>query len=960
DFDSLSRENVYENNRLAFEVAERELGIPALLDPEDMESMKVPDRLSIITYVSQYYNYFTNKSHANPPSMKRPGGTSHIEPAIKRPSTPLEDRTTQAEQTKRETVNPFMTVTLHMISLAPFLSHRPCLHSCPALVPGHPTQLSADIQPKRSTLSSTCAACGKHVHLVQRFLVDGKLYHRNCFRCRECSSTLLPGSYKLVGDNGSLVCTHHFARTLSTSQNGRPDLSKQVGPKARREIPPSVGRTESALPGHAEVDEIAPNADSPKTDNLERENEQVQNQKEGLEKKEEAEDSLKDETQPRPASPPNPFDESDEEGDEKEDEQQKPNSDVSNGALPPTPVKSAGEESRPVPAPRRVFEQPTPGHPVPRPRPPRPSQSPAVNGEERERRVSAPVPRQRSASPAGQSNDTPKPKDPPWLALVKSEPKKKSAPPPPPAAKGTPPHAGSAPTVKEEESQRGTSVKEEGSRPASPPNPFDDDDEEEQPEAENAELTGPSSVIAAHPWYSITQAADASGADTPPRKGSPASSGSPGSVRSKKRPAPKAPKSSSTALFSLSLTLSMFVVHFPLIPSVPIRYLLAVPSALPSSQSSSACPSPALSTESLSSSSSDHGLSRTTTAAASASPRRASANEQEHPFTKSVSEPSINSPGSANSPPAAELQSHLSPNPSPMPPHTYTCSAPATPETNRSAESKGMRPPPPRPPAGPSPLIGSSPSQIPSTPNKRICKENPFNRKASPTVTSPQSRPPKGPRPARPPAPGHGFPLIKRKVQSDQYIPVEDIYVEMGALERQLDELEQRGVELEQKLRDCSNEEHEERLLVDWFTLIHEKHLLVRREAELVYTAKQQNLEERQADVEYELRCLLNKPEKEWSDDDRDREKQLMAELVTIIEQRNQIINSMDQDRQREEEEDKLVAAMLKKKEFHGETEQKKKPGKFKPMKVLRRLSTKSEVGKSVSPRKEKSSGGGT
>lgn len=49
--------------------------------------------------------------------------------------------------------------------------------------------------------------------------------------------------------------------------------------------------------------------------------------------------------------------------------------------------------------------------------------------------------------------------------------------------------------------------------------------------------------------------------------------------------------------------------------------------------------------------------------------------------------------------------------------------------------------------------------------------------------------------------------LLAVQVQSDQYIPVEDIHVEMGTLEQQLDELEQRGVELEQRLRDCPNGE---------------------------------------------------------------------------------------------------------------------------------------------------------
>ncbi|NXW53882.1 MILK1 protein, partial [Eurystomus gularis] len=915
DFDSLSKDDVYENNRLAFELAERELGIPALLDPNDMVSMKVPDCLSIMTYVSQYYNHFNNPSQARvPPPMKCPAAASsppllsHRKPVASVESSPAPQL------------------------VAPVLSSL-----CIVFQDDVPSDLLE--QSQRTKLSSTCAACQQHVHLVQRYLAEGKLYHRQCFRCKECSSTLLPGSYKPGSEAGTFVCTHHRGKlAMSGKAERRPSPDRQ-SPELRTEtgagrmgqdtllVGAEVGKDDSdTLESMAETCRPAEGLAGPA-------------EKDSMPSKAETAMPLAhaDSGAPVSQTPPRP-------------------------PLPSKPTvllqdKASSldgqlRDTRPTPAPRRATDvsalSPPTSHPIPRPRStlqgegnecgpgmvngylnPAPlSQNPAGDPAPLIGPLSLRVCKEfesfRKIFLAGAATRA---KDPPWMALVQAEPKKKPAPPPPPGSS----HDTLSRTSEEEDGEEVGKARSEESRSDAtepkPYNPFEEEEEEEEKESAAIQKSTPEqeqSETAAkplHPWYGITPTS---------------------SPKTKKRPAPRAPSASPLA-------------HHPI-------------SRLSHSEPSSSTPSPALSLESINSESSAKVLGDT----------------DEASVPKSSSEPTVHTPTATKTSSTDTPLASISSSESPAAPASLSTNSsfsssselasfsgevqPSTLHANRSVSTGSLKTSPsqlpPKPPAGasPTPILlasdgGAGSPKTPSSPKPQLkssCKENPFNRKPSPATSPSAKKLPKGSKPVRPPAPGHGFPLIKRKVQTDQYIPEEDIYGEMDAIEHQLDQLEHRGVALEEKLRSAENDNPEDSLLVDWFKLIHEKHMLVRHESELIYIFKQQNLEQRQSDVEYELRCLLNKPEKDWTDEDRGREKVLMQELVTIIEQRNAIVNCLDEDRQREEEEDKMLEAMIKRKEFHKEAEtESKKKGKFKPMKVLKLLGNKHDS-KSKSP-KEKS-----
>ncbi|NP_001406561.1 MICAL-like protein 1 [Rattus norvegicus] len=802
DFQSLSKENVFENNRLAFEVAEKELGIPALLDPNDMVSMSVPDCLSIMTYVSQYYNHFTSSGQAaaSPP---KPG---------KDPAAPSPTSTSPAVQPGEEAQGDDLS----------------------------PDSLSEQGKPQPP--SSACAACGQRVHLVQRYLAEGRLYHRHCFRCRQCSSTLVPGSYSSGPEEGTFVCAERCTRLGLGGRSGTRPLSLQKQqPAAAAE---AKDGEDSDLSKSVVV--VAAEAD-------------------GLQ----ASSEVQPHTLTKPPLPSKPQD------------------------LASPPV------SRPTPAPRKASESSALTPPTPRPRSSlqqdgmveQSVSGDLVNGRLQE----LPVPKPRGTPKLSERMTAPR-KDPPWITLVQTEPKKKPAPLPPSSGPG--PLSQASRQVEngglEEKTQKSPAAEPE----PKPYNPFEEEEEEEEASVPAVPSPAPAppetTPKSLHPWYNITPTS---------------------SPKTKKRPAPKAPSASPLVLHA---------------------------SRLSHSEPPSATPSPALSVESLSSESSSH---------------TANTEPSEPPAVpKSSSDPAVHVPGtpgtSANSvtPSAHSSLSSSGELGQPSGEQMPQARTRGSPGTHSTKPFSGATPTPfllagdqksPAPPMG-----SSSPQML----IKSSCKENPFNRKPSPSTSPTVRKATKGAKPVRPPAPGHGFPLIKRKVQADQYIPEEDIYGEMDSIERQLDALEHSGVLLEEKLRGGANEGSEDDMLVDWFKLIHEKHLLVRRESELIYVFKQQNLEQRQADVEFELRCLLNKPEKDWTDDDRAREKVLMQELMTLIEQRDAIVNCLDEDRQREEEEDKMLETMIKKKDFQREAESdSKKKGKFKTMKVLKLLGNKRDA-KSKAP----------
>nr|CAD7260788.1 unnamed protein product [Timema shepardi] len=178
----------------------------------------------------------------------------------------------------------------------------------------------------------------------------------------------------------------------------------------------------------------------------------------------------------------------------------------------------------------------------------------------------------------------------------------------------------------------------------------------------------------------------------------------------------------------------------------------------------------------------------------------------------------------------------------------------------------------------------------------------------------------KGPAPPRP------VPQ-RRQIRA---MPMKEVKQELEDIEVQQQGLERQGVKLEQTIRGLMDQQEQgtegsnhgyvpdtcftpdvEDLVLQLFELVNEKNELFRRQAELMYLRRQQRLEEEHADLEYQIRCLLECPDHTKTDSDKAREEELIQRLVVVVERRNEIVECLEMDRRREAEEDLSIHTQL-------------------------------------------------
>uniref|UniRef100_A0A8C3HXB0 Molecule interacting with CasL protein 1 n=1 Tax=Chrysemys picta bellii TaxID=8478 RepID=A0A8C3HXB0_CHRPI len=205
DFNSLDQHSPLKNNQLALDIAEQELGIPPVLSSTEMAAGAEPNQLGLITYLSQFYEAFKSSERAR--KLLAPPGTRGAVLFLSKLQKTL------SLTRKRNQVN--------ALSVSRCAAGAGSQGSQFKELPGW----AAIWLPPQSSLTSpaessdACYFCGKRVYILERVSAEGHFFHRGCFQCHQCGTTLRLGDFVFDEDDGG---PSSFPKQLAVAQPSEP------------------------------------------------------------------------------------------------------------------------------------------------------------------------------------------------------------------------------------------------------------------------------------------------------------------------------------------------------------------------------------------------------------------------------------------------------------------------------------------------------------------------------------------------------------------------------------------------------------------------------------------------------------------------------------------------------------------------------------------------------------------
>lgn len=274
DFDALNEEDVVKNNQLAFDVAEREFGIPPVTTGKEVGSAGEPDKLSMVMYLSKFYELFRGTPlQAVDAGDKRNGENNdlcsakssnfifnnYINLTLPRKRVPkVEGKTEENETNKRRRKGLFgVFEEASGFSSQATSAGKEQNDSKEGMnqnkVKSMATQLLAKFEenapntifrrqgslrkefPQSIGGSDICYFCKKRVYVMERLSAEGHFFHRECFKCEICSTTLRLGIYAFDVEEGKFYCKPHFTHCKISNKHRKRRATLQVQGKEATE-----------------------------------------------------------------------------------------------------------------------------------------------------------------------------------------------------------------------------------------------------------------------------------------------------------------------------------------------------------------------------------------------------------------------------------------------------------------------------------------------------------------------------------------------------------------------------------------------------------------------------------------------------------------------------------------------------------------------------------------------------